>query len=98
MKTREQALSDIRATGETVAGWARRNGFSQSAVRAVIYGASKGIWGESHLVAVRLGMKEGVSNELGNLKNSVATTATTFSESRCGDRCSPERCNDPVNH
>lgn len=63
MKTREQALSDIRATGETVAGWARRNGFSPSSVRAVIYGASKGVWGESHLVAVRLGMKEGSFNE-----------------------------------
>lgn len=39
--------------------WAKRNGFKVSAVRNVIYGKSKGLWGVSHHIAVKLGLKEG---------------------------------------
>lgn len=60
MKTREQALIDIRHRGETVCGWARKYGFNPRLVRAVIYGSVKGKWGESHKIAVALGIKDGV--------------------------------------
>ena len=60
MKTREQALIYIRRRGETVCGWARDHGFNPRLVRAVIYGYVKGKWGESHKIAVALGIKDGV--------------------------------------
>ena len=60
MKTREQSLIEIRSRGETVCGWARNHGFSPRLVRAVIYGTVKGKWGESHKIAVALGIKDGV--------------------------------------
>lgn len=59
MKTREQALEELRTRGDTVTGWARRNGFDEWLVRAVIYGQIKGKWGESHKIAVLLGIKDG---------------------------------------
>jgi len=60
MKTREQALAEIRRSGQTVCGWARKHGFSPRLVRAVIYGVVKGKWGESHKIAILLGIKDGV--------------------------------------
>lgn len=59
MKTLEQVKQDFRRRGETVTGWARRNGFKPNNVRAVIYGRGKGHWGESHKIAVCLGIKDG---------------------------------------
>ncbi len=64
MKTRAQALEMIRERGQTVVGWARANGFRESIVRSLLYGAAKGKWGESHRAAVQLGIKDGaVINE-----------------------------------
>jgi gp16 family phage-associated protein len=60
MRTPEQALSEIRHRGETVSGWAKKHGFDPRLVRAVIYGRVKGRWGESHKIAVMLGIKDGV--------------------------------------
>lgn len=60
MKSREQALAEIHRTGQTVCGWARKHGFNQTLVRAVLYGRIKGKWGESHKIAVLLGIKDGV--------------------------------------
>lgn len=57
MKSREQALQEIRGRGQTVTGWARKNGFDMRLVRGVIYGQIKGKWGESHKIAVALGIK-----------------------------------------
>ena len=45
--------------GETMAQWARRHGFNPADVRNVLAGKAKGHWGESHKIAVMLGMKEG---------------------------------------
>ncbi len=61
MKTRTQALAEIRARGQTVVGWARANNVRPDAVRAVLYGTNKGLWGEAHRASVLLGLKEGES-------------------------------------
>lgn len=61
MKTRAQALESIREKGQTVVGWARANGFRPAVVRSLLYGASKGRWGESHRAAVLLGLRTGVA-------------------------------------
>jgi gp16 family phage-associated protein len=59
MKTLEQVKTELRRRGETVTGWALKHGFKADDVRAVIYGRSKWSWGESHKIAVTLGLKEG---------------------------------------
>lgn len=59
MKTRAQALEEIRAKGQTVVGWAKANGVKPEAARAVLYGTNKGRWGEAHRASVLLGLKEG---------------------------------------
>lgn len=59
MKTIEQVRADMHRRGETIVGWARKNGFKPDNVRAVIYGHGKGCWGESHKIAVMLGIKDG---------------------------------------
>lgn len=63
MKTLEQVKKDFRRRGETITGWAKKNGFKPANVRAVIYGRGKGNWGESHKIAVSLGIKDGEFNE-----------------------------------
>lgn len=59
MKTLQQARDDLNKRGENVAQWARKNGFDPEHVRAVLYGRAKGKWGESHKIAVLLGIKDG---------------------------------------
>lgn len=59
MKTQEQAKAEFLRRGETVAHWARKHGFSIDHVRAVLRGKAKGNWGESHKIAVTLGIKDG---------------------------------------
>lgn len=48
----------LRAAGKSVPQWAKENGFSIRAVRAVIYGHNKGNYGTSHKIAVALGIKD----------------------------------------
>ena len=57
MKTLEQARAEFNKRGENVAQWARKNGFDPEHVRAVLYGRAKGRWGESHKIAIALGLK-----------------------------------------
>jgi gp16 family phage-associated protein len=60
MKTIQQARQDLADRGETLSAWARKNGFNPENVRAVVYGSAKGKWGESHKIAVKMGIKQGV--------------------------------------
>lgn len=57
MKTLEQAKAEFNKRDENVAQWARKNGFDPEHVRAVLYGRAKGKWGESHKIAIKLGLK-----------------------------------------
>lgn len=55
--TPKEAKQNLIAQGQSIAGWARENGFSVPSVRAVLAGHNKGNFGESHKVAVALGLK-----------------------------------------
>ncbi|WP_296639955.1 DNA-binding protein [Roseinatronobacter sp.] len=57
-KSANQVKADWRARGITMAGWARQNGYSVSAVNAVLRGQHKGYRGKSHEIMVALGMKK----------------------------------------
>jgi gp16 family phage-associated protein len=47
-------------TGQSVSQWAREHGFTRSLVYEVLAGRKKCIRGDSHQIAVLLGIKKGV--------------------------------------
>lgn len=55
--TEEQVRMTFIATGTTVADWARERGFSISLTRMVLAGKRKCLRGQSHEIAVALGLK-----------------------------------------
>lgn len=54
----DEVRRQLRQEGMTIPDWAREHGFPVRTVRAVIYGHNKGHYGQAHLVAVALGMKD----------------------------------------
>jgi gp16 family phage-associated protein len=52
-----EARQALRANGRSVAEWARHNGFPAALVYAVLGGQRKCLRGESHRIAVALGLK-----------------------------------------
>lgn len=59
LKTAEQAREEFDRKGVAVAEWARQNGFSRNLVYGVLSGSKKCFRGQSHKIAVLLGMKHG---------------------------------------
>lgn len=59
-KTPAQVRAEFREAGISVAEWARVHKFSRQAVFDALRGKSSGVRGESHRVAVALGLKVGV--------------------------------------
>lgn len=55
--TAEKVKELFRQSGVTVSGWAEANGFTRHKVYLVLNGQNKGLWGDSHKIAVRLGLK-----------------------------------------
>lgn len=55
-----QVQANFRESGVSVADWASRNGFNPALVYAVMKGKRKCLRGESHHIAVALGMKHGI--------------------------------------
>lgn len=58
MKQKNQVKSEFALRGETISGWAERNGYSKRTVYAVLNGQVKGTRGITHEIAVKLGMKD----------------------------------------
>ncbi|PIA65993.1 DNA-binding protein [Ectopseudomonas toyotomiensis] len=58
-KTVDQVKAEFRAKGLTVNKWAEDNKFPPGAVYQVLNGFSKGNYGQSHDIAVALGLKAG---------------------------------------
>lgn len=63
LRTAQEAREDLVRRGKGFAEWARENGFDASAVRQMLSGRGKGLRGEAHRIAVRLGMKDGIEEE-----------------------------------
>jgi gp16 family phage-associated protein len=59
-RTAEEARDWLSFQGITIAQWARERSFSDSLVREVLAGRKKCLRGQSHNIAVALGMKRGV--------------------------------------
>ena len=60
MKTIEQVRKEFHYRGETITGWAHKHGFCPDHVRDVLRGKAKGKFGESHKIAITLGIKDGI--------------------------------------
>lgn len=61
------ARSLFEASGLSVAEWARRKGFSSGLVYQVLEGRRKCLRGQSHQIAVALGLKQGEAMEFEEL-------------------------------
>ncbi|TAN12938.1 MAG: DNA-binding protein [Burkholderiaceae bacterium] len=60
VQTRDQVRQRFRAEGRTLADWAREHGYTPNKVYRVMGGFDKGYYGESHKIAVQLGLKANV--------------------------------------
>lgn len=63
LRTHEQARAWLSYLGISVAQWARDHGFSEPLVREILAGRKKCLRGQSHNIAVALGMKHGVPTD-----------------------------------
>ncbi len=55
--TPDQVKAKLRARGVTCSDWARQNGYSPQKVIRLLNGYEKGHYGQSHEIAVKLGLK-----------------------------------------
>lgn len=63
--------------GMSVAEWARKNGFSSALTYQVLAGRKRCVRGQSHAIAVSLGLKPGIRGTLQDLEVALAQEAAT---------------------
>ncbi|MBD3620368.1 MAG: DNA-binding protein [Chromatiales bacterium] len=66
-QTPEKIREEFARHGLSVAEWARHHGFSPALVHQVLAGKLRCMRGQSHVIAVRLGLKSGVVGEVADL-------------------------------
>jgi gp16 family phage-associated protein len=59
LRTSRDVRDEFQRKGVSVAAWARANGFETNLVFEVLSGRKKGVRGQSHKIAVKLGLKAG---------------------------------------
>lgn len=64
LKTPAEAKAEFHRTGTSVVAWAREHGFCDKVVYMVLAGKRPGLRGKTHEIAVRLGIKDGVIEEV----------------------------------
>ena len=81
MSARLQDPAHVRAlfenTGWSVAEWARLQGFSTGLVYQVLEGRRKCLRGQSHRIAVALGLKPGATMDLNELSEQLRAGVVT---------------------
>lgn len=60
VKTPQQAMAEFHRAGKSVLSWATEHGFNANMVYDILKGNRKCLRGQSHRIAVRLGIKDGV--------------------------------------
>ncbi len=66
VKSLAEARAEFIARGKSISEWARENGFSANLVFDILGGRKKCLRGQSHQIAVRLGIKQGIADEITN--------------------------------
>lgn len=59
LRTPAEARAELQRKGISISQWAAANGFSVNMVFEVLAGRKKGVRGQAHNIAVKLGLKEG---------------------------------------
>lgn len=72
LRTPEETRRLIEASGISIAEWARENKFSRALVYQVLEGKRRCLRGQSHRIAVALGLKEGQLSDVGTLSSLLA--------------------------
>jgi len=77
--SKSQPVKDVRSIfgkcGIPIAEWARAEGFSTALVYQVIDGKRQCVRGQSHQIAVALGLKAGVISDMSQLRSRLAVFA-----------------------
>lgn len=69
--------SIFNESGISIAEWARAEGFSAALAYQVIEGKRRCVRGQSHRIAVALGLKGGVISDISNLRSRLAAFAAS---------------------
>lgn len=59
MRTPQEVKQEFAERGLSISGWAKDRGYSQALVYQILNGSRKALRGESHKIAVELGLKTG---------------------------------------
>lgn len=73
IRTAAEAKAEFERKGISITAWALKNGYSPNLVFEVLAGRKKGDRGQSHKIAVHLGLKEG--EIVDDLANAIARKA-----------------------
>lgn len=68
MKTADEVRREFARLGVSISEWARANGYSVPLVYQVLSGTRQGLRGQSHEIAVNLGLKDGEVGGLSDLR------------------------------
>lgn len=77
MVTAEDVRREFDRTGLSISAWAEARGFSKALVYRVLAGKRKARRGQSHRIAVALGLKEGIPAEISDLSFEQGNTQAT---------------------
>ena len=80
----EQVRQIFEEHGISIAEWARRNGFSVPLAYQILSGNKKCLRGQSHAIAVALGLKEGKEPDFSSLSHSLREVAETENDAGSG--------------
>lgn len=78
----------FEASGISVAEWARDKGFSTGLVYQVLEGNRKCLRGQSHRIALALGLKQGVAMDMSELSRRLEEAMSTTPKEGAADRLS----------
>ncbi len=81
LKTPREIRRELERNGLSLAAWARQNGFSESLTYRVMRGHEAKL-GQSHRIAVALGLKEGSSADISELNFNANSKPTETGEGR----------------
>ena len=63
----EDVRAEFARRGLSISGWARLHGYSAQLVYGVLTGRNRGLRGQSHEIAVRLGLKHGLIGRVADI-------------------------------
>lgn len=82
--TPQEIRREFALRGLSIAEWARLRGFSTALVYQVLSGERPAVRGQSHRIAVALGLKEGVAGEISDLPFEAKQTPVRQPEGASG--------------